>query len=141
MQKGYFVYNNVKYPTGTVIEFKDIYQRKTRMATFIYCDTDKDIYAFKYRDNCQRWFVSSKDFFDNLESVTDKFDSNVKIPQRKKLKDRHITSLMIGWVWYIFLMIIVSIFNGRFAGWIILSVCFFKWRKNKIKKEGYYVEW
>jgi hypothetical protein len=140
MQEGYFVYNNIKYPTGTVVAIKEIYQHKIRMATFIYHDTNRDTYVFKYRDNGQQWIVSSKDFFNNLQYVTDKFDSSAKIPQRKQLKDRHINSLIIGWVWYIFLMAIFSIFNGRFAAWIILSVCFFKWRKNKIEKEGYYVE-
>ena len=140
MQEGHFIYNNIKYPTGTVVEIKDFYNNKIRTATFIYHDTNRDTYIFKYRDNCQQWIVSSKDFFNNLQSITDKFDTTAKIPQRKKIKDRYVDSLLIGWVWYIFLMIIFTLFNGRIFGWIGLSYCFFKWRKNKIKKEGYYVE-
>lgn len=49
-------------------------------------------------------------------------------------KDTEINELFLGWVWYIFIMLVVSIFKGAVIGWIVVSFFFFKWRK-KIKEE------
>lgn len=49
-------------------------------------------------------------------------------------KDTEINGLFLGWAWYIFIMLIVSIFKGAVIGWIVVSFFFFKWRK-KIKEE------
>ena len=49
-------------------------------------------------------------------------------------KDTEINGLFLGWVWYIFIMLVVSIFKGAVVGWIVVSFFFFKWRK-KIKEE------
>lgn len=50
-------------------------------------------------------------------------------------KDTEINGLFLGWIWYIFIMIVVSIFNGAIIGWVVVSFFFFKWRK-KIKEEN-----
>lgn len=52
-------------------------------------------------------------------------------------KDTEINGLFLGWIWYIFIIIVVSIFNGAIIGWIVVSFFFFKWRK-KIKEEKTY---
>ena len=77
----------------------------------------------------------------NLVSITDKIDTSVHSPVEKKMKDTQIDGLFLGWMWYIFLMIISVIFKDAIGLWILWSVVFFTWRKNKIKKEGTYIEW
>ena len=52
-------------------------------------------------------------------------------------KDTEINKLFLGWTWYIFLMIVASIFKGQVVGWILISFFFFGWRK-KVKKEATY---
>nr|DAG32655.1 MAG TPA: hypothetical protein [Caudoviricetes sp.] len=52
-------------------------------------------------------------------------------------KDTEINKLFLSWIWYIFLMIIISIFKGNFIGWAFISFFFFSWRK-KVKEEATY---
>ena len=82
-----------------------------------------------------------KKFYEWLVEVLDEVDPTVKIPVEKQFKDRYIDGLFIGWLWYVFLMAVATIFTGNVILWILISVVFFNWRKNKIKKEGTYTEW
>lgn len=52
-------------------------------------------------------------------------------------KDLEINRLFLGWIWYIFLIIVVSIFKGAIVGWIFISFFFFSWRQ-KVKEEATY---
>lgn len=52
-------------------------------------------------------------------------------------KDIEINKLFLGWIWYIFLIIVVSIFKGAIVGWVFISFFFFSWRK-KVKEEATY---
>lgn len=141
MKQGYFVYNSEEYPTGTIIKFKDLYNNKIRLASFIYYDTEKNNYTIRYEDNGKRWTISAIDFTSNIQSVTDKFASDIKIPEVKQLKDSKIDGMVLGWVWYIFIMLIGTIFVGAPVIWVIVSVVFFSWRHKKIKEEGNCYEW
>lgn len=137
MKRDYFEYKGKKYYTGTKIMVKDY--GKIDKATFIYYDTEQGNYVYKIGDG--KWFVYEKKFYEWLVEVLDEVDPTVKIPVEKQLKDRYIDGLFIGWLWYVFLMAVATIFNGNVILWILISVVFFNWRKNKIKKEGTYTEW
>ena len=63
------------------------------------------------------------------------------MPTKKKMNEFDIKGMFLGWAWYIFLMIIATIFRYNFAWWFLISVVFFSWRSDKIKKEGTYIEW
>lgn len=43
-------------------------------------------------------------------------------------------TLLEGWITYIIIMIIVSIFHARILGWIFATIVFIIWRKNEIDK-------
>ena len=62
------------------------------------------------------------------------------LPIIKTKKDFQIDGLFLGWMWYIFLMLISVIFNGAIGLWILISIVFFSWRAKKIKREGTYIE-
>ena len=56
-------------------------------------------------------------------------------------KDTEIDGLVLGWMWYIFLMVIATVFKDALGLWGLISFVFFTWRSDKIKKEGKYIEW
>lgn len=42
--------------------------------------------------------------------------------------------LIIGWMWYVFLMAITTIFNWNIGLWVLTTIVFVRWRKKKIKE-------
>lgn len=137
MRRNYFEHNGKMYYTGTVFIIKDM--GKEAEAKFICYDTDHAKYV--YRINSCTWHVHEKWFRENFVMVTDKVDLNVHMPVVKKFKETEIDGLFLGWIWYIFLMLVSVIFKDAIGLWIIISVVFFSWRSKKIKEEGTYIEW
>lgn len=140
--RNYFEYNGKKYHTGMVFVVKD--GDKQTDAIFICYDTDTKKYIYKIKNwsgNDCKVLAYEKYFYNNLVSITNKFDNTVRSPIIKKRKDTQVDGLFLGWMWYIFLMAISVIFKDAIGLWILESIVFFTWRKNKIKKEGTYVEW
>lgn len=137
MHRGYFEYNGKRYYTGTVLIVK--YMSEEVEATFICYDEQSKYYVCKIRQ-FKMWYPESQ-FFNAIIRVTDTSNNSVHMPQQKVKKDTHIDGLFIGWVWYIFLMGISTIFKDAFGLWIFISIVFFNWRKKKIEEEGTYIEW
>lgn len=137
MKQNYFIVNGTKYYTGTVFIVKHI--GEPAEATFICYDTERKRYVYKVKAcTCH---VDPKGFQRTFISVTDKQDHEAHMPITKTKKDFEIDGLFIGWMWYIFLMAISTIFYDRIGLWIFISVVFFSWRKKKIEEEGTYLEW
>lgn len=142
MNRNYFEVNSKKYYSGTIFLIR--YHGEQTEATFVCYITESNRYVYKFKDKYGKQytsFVSSNDFFNTIISITDKTDNNVSGPVTKKLKDRDINGLFLGWLWYIFLMAISTIFKDAIGLWIFISVVFFNWRSKKIKEEGTYIEW
>lgn len=144
MKQNYFIYNGIKYYTGTeIIILKYPYNNPvfSDLAYFIYYDVINDIYAYRLKLS-NRIFIQHGQIFKNeFGGITGKVNSSIVVPQTKQLKDFQIPSLFIGWGWYIFIMSVGLIFNARIIIWIFTSIIFFNWRNKKIEEEGYYVEW
>lgn len=138
MKQNYFEYNGKKYYTGTVFITRDNMWIETE-ASFICYDTDHEEYIFNIR-GC-RYRDRGEVFWKRFIAVTDKVNNNVRMPVTKTMKDMQIEGLFIGWVWYVFLMLVSTIFNDAIGLWIFISVVFFSWRAKKIKEEGTYIEW
>jgi len=49
-------------------------------------------------------------------------------------KDKEVDGVMDGWLTYIVVMLLGSIFYIRFIIWIAASIVFFRWRKKKLTK-------
>ena len=137
MMQNYFVVNGEKYYTGTIFIVNQMGERTE--ASFICYDTERLRYIYQVK--ACRYYVDQKSFQRNFISVTDKIDVNVHMPVNKTFKDTEIDGLFLGWLWYIFIMAISTIFYDRIGLWILTSVVFFNWRKKKIEEEGTYVEW
>lgn len=136
MLQNYFIANGEKYYTGTVIIVEHL--GKQVEASFMYYDVDMNKYFYKIK-NCTH-AVPTEYFNRVFIGATDKTDPTVHLPVIKTKKDFRIDGLFLGWMWYIFLMLISVIFNGAIGLWILISIVFFSWRAKKIKKEGTYIE-
>lgn len=144
MKQDYFIHDGVKYISGTQIRlmrypyddpiFSDI-------AYFIYYDTEYDFVWFRMCYTGRRHGCSMKAFRKCFGGATGKVEHSILPPTTNKLKDYQIPGLMIGWAWYVAIMLIFTISTLVIPGWIITSTIFFRWRNKVIKKEGNYVEW
>lgn len=137
MYRNYFVVDGEKYYTGTIFTLNEM--GKEVEATFICYDTEHNRYIYRI-DGCT-WRSSDKYFQKFFIAVTDKRDSKEHMPVKKKMNEFNISGMFLGWVWYIFLMLIIVLFRERIGLWILTTAVFFSWRSNKIKKEGTYIEW
>lgn len=138
MFRNYFDYNGERYYTGTVFIIKHV-AKGTAEATFVCYDTERRRYVYKIED--KKCFWNEQAFYRDIVKVTSRVNNTVNFPQTSKIKDSQINGLALGWMWYIFLMAIVTIFKDNIGLWIIISIIFFSWRAEKIKKEGTYIEW
>ena len=152
---GYFYYNGVKYPTGTefLMNLEPDANGKVhqRVCTFLFYNKKYDVYVSEYIPSSNSIYgtnqpqyicrLNREKFYANFAGVTGSTNSKYKPLETKQKSDSQIDGMVIGWMWYIAMMIVVTIFKQRVLGWIALTIIFFVWRHSKIKKEGYYYEW
>lgn len=141
-RQSYFEYNGNKYYTGTIFRMK--YNNQLIDGTFVCYMPELDRYVYKFLDKTGRMQQAcspSSMFWSKVDSITDRRNSQVYFPRERQMKDRYVDGLPLGWMWYIFLMAISTIFKDAIGLWILISVVFFNWRKKKIKEEGTYIEW
>jgi hypothetical protein len=136
-RENYIVVNKTKYYTGTV--FIIDFCGKVQEAAFVCSIPKTNRVLCKLSD--KRWWINTDDFRKRIVDITNKVDPSVRMPVTKTMKDSEIDGLFIGWLWYIFLMAISTIFKDAIGLWIFISVVFFNWRAKKIKEEGTYIEW
>lgn len=136
----YFIVDGNKYYTGTVFKVK--YMGKIVDAVFVCTYFASHVYiVYKIKD-CGTQYNTPVDMFkDKFVCIAGVVDNETKVPQTKHKRDRDVDGLAIGWLWYVFLMAIATIFKENIGLWILISVVFFSWRNEKIKKEGTYIEW
>lgn len=135
----YFIVNGQKYYTGTVFVIEEI--GGAVEAVFVCCAYLMKHTQIVYKIKGKTYFTEVSLFAKRFVRVTNAVDNQVQMPPTKHLKDSDINGLPLGWLWYIFLMVIATIFKGNIVLWILISVVFFSWRSEKIKKEGTYIEW
>lgn len=144
MLQHYFVYNGKQYEHGTVIIISsfDVYSRRVcnMKAKFLYYNAESneyaiEIYGKEYKYNAERF---NKDFVRVYEPDIKDMNLHNQQKQVHKFSDElNIDSLLIAWVWYIFIMIVGVIFYDRIIIWILTSVLFFSYRNKKLKEAGY----
>lgn len=137
MLQDYFIINGTKYYSGTVFVIN--FNGKHKEAVFICYLSQTN--AYKCKIDATTWIIAEKDFYNNIVEISNNTDPKIRAPAVKVKKDTEIDGLFWGWMWYIFLMAVSSIFNNAVVLWILISVVFFSFRKRKIKEEGTYIEW
>ena len=136
MYLNYFIYDGRKYYTGTVVKIKSgMYDR----GAFICHNLQNDTLVFQVGGG--RMHLPREAFLRKDVQITGEINKNVHMPVQKTFKDSDIEGLSLGWVWYIFLMAICTLFKGNIFYWIVISVLFFAYRKKVRKEKGTYYEW
>jgi hypothetical protein len=144
----FFEFNGKKYTSGTIVKLNN---------NFVKYNIDKDnIIAKAFVGNDQRyWFhiigeinqeinkeyligVSHNEVEVAIENIIEpnEFEVNNVEEVQEKYCDWEYNGLITGWIIYVFLMAMFSIFKGAIGFWIITSVVFFNWRSNKLKPYG-----
>lgn len=150
----YFDYNGIRYYTGS--KFKCNNFLGTNVAFF----PEVEITFIKYNKKSDKCFVHSNiagcDFIFSLDTFTTNIVGVIEQKSREVMdnineKYKNDKSyyhwvedgedcyrakpeeLVIGWILYIILMAIATIFNGNIGLWILITIVFVKWRTKTLK--------
>lgn len=143
MENEYFEYNGVRYCAGTKFKMKK--DDQIVIAIFLgysgLNDTDVTIKYQKQYDRYEYFKYVKKTNMQNIVLEIVPGNYYVELTARKKHpKESEIPEMIMGWCLYIFVMLGLTIFNDRVAGWIAVTAFFFWWRHNKMEEEYYYYD-
>lgn len=133
----YFEYNGARYGIGTTFTTKNKYGMVIKA---VFQGQDYGGYSIMYKDTCGKTIFKIISNDKLVSSIIEILDGNyyTELEQSKQyIPDSKIPELVVGWMMYIFVMAVLTIFNDRLIGWIAVSIYFFNWRK-KIKEENTY---
>ncbi len=145
MKQNYFVYNDKRYDTGTMIILSrfDIYSRRVcnTKAKFLWYDAELkrysvEIYGKEYIYEKESF---NKDFLGIYEpnKTTAATQTSANNKAYTFSDELNIDGLLIAWIWYVFIMAVAVIFYDRIGIWILASIIFFNYRNKKLKEAGY----
>ena len=141
MRKGYVVYKGKRYNSGDKINIY-WYTRGYKVGmfpytgTFLDCDEEKDEYRIVVNGIT---YCYNKICFSTIMRDEDRVAKKAQ-PCAKKATFRdelNIDGLLIAWVWYIFIMVISTLFYDRIGLWIIATLVFLNYRNKKLKEAGH----
>lgn len=141
----YFTFQGQNYYVGSMVKLKAISKSfeeillnndYVKIIAHIIIDDKKDMYIISFRDKwgkqCEwRIHEPAENFIDHVQ-----VSNNTTPPKPQYYKDTEISDMFYGWVVYIAVMLVGSIFKGNIVIWLLASIIFFKWRKDKLFK-GY----
>lgn len=144
MKQDYFIYNGIKCTSGTTIRIKQFncVTGKLHEANAIFIAYYIDSCEYELKIDNSICMYPQKRFnmvFCGVVGQNIIKHNQPKIEKKKAtFKDELcIDSLLIAWMWYVFIMVVAVIFYDRVGIWIFASVMFFSYRKKKLKEEGY----
>lgn len=141
-QFDYFEYKGVKYKPGTKFKTK-VRSGKVEEVVFVgNAYNNPESIEINYRPaGCsysRMEDIKKADIDDRIiEMIGGDYLSEF---ERKKhyLKESDVPEVVYGWIVYIFVMCLITIFNDRWIGWIGVSIYFFSWKKKKMEEAYYY---
>ncbi len=150
----YFDYNGIRYYTGSKFKCNNFLGTNVALfpeveITFIKYNKKSDT-CFAHSNIAACDFMFSLDAFttniiDVIEQKSRELMDNINEKYKNDKKYYHWVEagedcykakpeeLVIGWICYVVLMAIITIFNGRIVLWILLSIAFFRWRIKTLK--------
>jgi hypothetical protein len=146
MKENHFTYKGMKYKSGTILKIKPTVGRANpspkmfEEATFMFYNTDSEKYFIQVGGTT--YLLREQGFFDILIYPMDRINNNylAAVAEEERWsfgKELAIDNMPVAWIWYIFLMGLTFIFNGRIFYWIFISIIFFAYRNKKLREEGY----
>ena len=140
MNQDYFVHNGTRYNSGSLISFR-VYDYRAKGSyitnvTFLYYDTDTQKYHIDVYGKEDSY--DAELFFKNLQPTKNSTIFNGTKKYKHTFSDElNIDALLIGWIWYVFIMAVGTIFYARIGIWIFSSIIFFNFRNKMLKEAGY----
>ena len=144
MIENYFIYNGIKYYSGTIIKIKRFGNAKEAVFLgynkninqyMVRFDADSTVFyrsdAFN-KDIVEITNQSNKSFIDWVQREDERL--HPKLTARKEMS---IDGMLLAWIWYIVIMLVAVIFNDRIGIWIFASMVFFSYRNKKLKERGF----
>lgn len=138
--QNYFINKDTKYYTGTCVVVKHGGDKCD--ASFICVikpvegSANKEphyVFQLKGPKYHYQLTLTIEDLRERLITVyTDVKDPYVRCPTTYHPKDSQIDGLPLAWSWYIFLMVITTVFKGQIIAWIFYSIVFFRYRSKKV---------
>lgn len=89
-------------------------------------------YVYTTKINNDIIYVSNNHPDNELETVICRAESS-----NEYYKDNESEEVKIGWFVFIVLLIVSAVFKHFVGVWVIESICFYNWRKNKLCKANY----
>lgn len=149
MRLSYFDYDGKRYTSGTIIKIKPTRNKRYTLcdeAVFLYYIPEKNWYSIAFGPE-DELILSGRDFFNILIGVTklentkytEQICNSIKTENKTATftQELQIDGMLVAWIWYIFLMILVTFFNDRILGYVGFSIIFFRYRNKKLREAGY----
>jgi hypothetical protein len=132
----YFRYKGVRYGCGTVVKFKNKNKHDVEYGKYfgMSCLFKKMISPDKpYVGSIENTIVQSEDIEEIVVPVL--YNSIEKI---KKCNDTDSNDMFYAWIFYIAVMLFISIIKCQLIGWIFATIVFYNYRRGKLyeKKNG-----
>ena len=144
MIDNYFVYNGVKYYSGTIIKIKRF--GTTKEAVFLGHNTDINQYMVRF-DASNVVFYRSDAFNKDIVEITNQSNGNFidwtqsenerLHPKLTMEREMSTDGMILAWIWYILIMLVAVIFKDRIGIWALASIIFFNYRNKKLKERGF----
>lgn len=144
MIENYFIYNGIKYYSGTIIKIKRFGNAKE--AVFLGYNKNINQYMVRFDTN-NTVFYRSDAFNKDIVEITNRSNKSfIDWAQREderlhpKLtasREVSIDGMMLAWIWYVLIMLVAVIFNDRIEIWTFASIVFFSYRNKKLKERGF----
>lgn len=144
MIENYFIYNGIKYYSGTIIKIKRFGNAKE--AVFLGYNKNINQYMVRFDTN-NTVFYRSDAFNKDIVEITNRSNKSfIDWAQREderlhpKLtasREVSIDGMMLAWIWYVLIMLVAVIFNDRIRIWTFASIVFFSYRNKKLKERGF----
>ena len=142
MRQDYVVFKGKRYNSGDKIDIlwhtHGCKNARYYTGIFLDCDEEKDEYRFIVDDMtyCFNKICFYRTMCDNPPPNGVRRINN--IPKELTLeKELNIDGLFLAWIWYIFIMVVGTIFRGNIMIWITASIIFFNYRNKKLREAGY----
>lgn len=139
MKQNYFVYNDRQYNTGEYIRFRffdcKIGKSYDTDVKFLYYDTERKEYFIEIYG--KKYSYTENIFYKNMYSATKPRAPAVNNNKYTFSDELNIDSLLMAWIWYVFIMAVGTIFYDRIVIWALASIIFFNYRNKKLREAGY----
>lgn len=124
MKNIYLYYKGQYYDVGTVVKIQTKWNG-IKEATFYGWGAQGGFWRDGITDNCH-WFETEKYIVEIVKPVYPKDPVKVSNYNGPASWD-----IEIGWIWYILIMMVGTIFNDRLLIWFVATIIFFSWKSGK----------